>query len=314
MSRYLVHRVLTTVPLLLLVPLVTFGLLHLTPGDPAAVIAGEGATSEDVAKTRASLGLDEPVWKQIMQYFGALFRGDLGTSIFSGRPVLSLIVARLEPTISIALLSELFAVLLSIPLGVIAAWKAHSWIDRSIMVFAVGGFAVPVFWLGYNFIWLFSMKLGILPVFGYSPLNRGVGPWLEHLILPCLTLGVTFAALITRMTRASTLEILREEYVRTARAKGLGESTVLVRHVLRNAALPIGTVVGLGLATLLAGVVVTETVFGIPGVGRLVIDSVIHRDYPVIQGVVLLGAEVYVLMNLTVDLLYAYFDPRIKYG
>ena len=313
MRAYVVQRLLAAIPVLLLVALFTFLLLHLTPGDPAAIIAGEFATPEDIQRTRQKLGLDQPVVVQLGIWFRRIAQGDLGEPIFSGRPVLKLIQDRLEPTLSLALLSEVIAVSLAIPMGVLAAWKANTWVDRAVMVFAVAGFSVPVFWLGFNFIWVFAIRLPLLPPLGYEPLSRGPWLWFQHLILPAVTLGLIFTALIARMTRASMLEILREDYIRTAWAKGLAQHIVLVRHALRNAALPIVTIVGLGFAALITGVVVTETVFAIPGLGRLIVESIARRDYPVIQGVILVVSAAYVFINLAVDLTYAYFDPRIRY-
>jgi len=295
------------------VGLITFALLRVTPGDPAAVLAGEHATPENVERIRQQLGLDRPLHVQLWRWFGRLLQGDLGDSLFTGYKVTTLIRQRLEPTLSLAVLAEIIAIALALPMGILAAWKANSWVDRAVMVFAVLGFSIPVFWLGFNLIWLFSVTLDLLPPAGYTPLSQGVWPWLRSLILPAVTLGLIFSALIARMTRASMLEILREDYIRTARAKGLAEKVVLLRHALRNAAVPIVTIIGLGFAALVTGVVVTETVFALPGLGRLIVDSMLRRDYPVIQGAILLAASAYVVINLIVDLTYAYFDPRIRY-
>jgi peptide/nickel transport system permease protein len=313
MTAYLVQRLLAVIPVLLLVGLITFALLRVTPGDPAAVLAGEHATPENVERIRQQLGLDRPLHVQLWRWFGRLLQGDLGDSLFTGYKVTTLIRQRLEPTLSLAVLAEIIAIALALPMGILAAWKANSWVDRGVMVFAVLGFSIPVFWLGFNLIWLFSVTLDLLPPAGYTPLSQGVWPWLRSLILPAVTLGLIFSALIARMTRASMLEILREDYIRTARAKGLAEKVVLLRHALRNAAVPIVTIIGLGFAALVTGVVVTETVFALPGLGRLIVDSMLRRDYPVIQGAILLAASAYVVINLIVDLTYAYFDPRIRY-
>jgi peptide/nickel transport system permease protein len=313
MTAYLVQRLLAVIPVLLLVGLITFALLRVTPGDPAAVLAGEHATPENVERIRQQLGLDRPLHVQLWRWFGRLLQGDLGDSLFTGYKVTTLIRQRLEPTLSLAVLAEIIAIALALPMGILAAWKANSWVDRAVMVFAVLGFSIPVFWLGFNLIWLFSVTLDLLPPAGYTPLRQGVWPWLRSLILPAVTLGLIFSALIARMTRASMLEILREDYIRTARAKGLAEKVVLLRHALRNAAVPIVTIIGLGFAALVTGVVVTETVFALPGLGRLIVDSMLRRDYPVIQGAILLAASAYVVINLIVDLTYAYFDPRIRY-
>jgi peptide/nickel transport system permease protein len=313
MTAYLVQRLLAVIPVLLLVGLITFALLRVTPGDPAAVLAGEHATPENVERIRQQLGLDRPLHVQLWRWFGRLLQGDLGDSLFTGYKVTTLIRQRLEPTLSLAVLAEIIAIALALPMGILAAWKANSWVDRGVMVFAVLGFSIPVFWLGFNLIWLFSVTLDLLPPAGYTPMSQGVWPWLRSLILPAVTLGLIFSALIARMTRASMLEILREDYIRTARAKGLAEKVVLLRHALRNAAVPIVTIIGLGFAALVTGVVVTETVFALPGLGRLIVDSMLRRDYPVIQGAILLAASAYVVINLIVDLTYAYFDPRIRY-
>ncbi|HYD76617.1 ABC transporter permease [Ramlibacter sp.] len=309
---YLLRRLAATLPVMGVVAVVVFLLIHLSPGDPAALIAGDFATEEDIAQLRTALGLDQPLWQQFAGWLGRILTGDLGTSIFTQVPVTTLLGQRLEPTLSIAVLTMAVAVLVSVPLGTLAAHRAGTWIDRLVMVFAVLAFSVPVFLIGYLLIYGFAIELGWFPVQGYTPLADGVGPWLRSLVLPCLNLALLYMALLTRMTRATVLEVLQEDYIRTARAKGLGVMPVLV-HALRNAAIPIATTVGVGIALLIGGVVVTETVFAIPGVGRLVIDSVQRHDYPVIQSVLLLSAGVYVLINLLIDLSYRLFDPRIRY-
>jgi peptide/nickel transport system permease protein len=301
------------IPVLLVVATITFALLHLTPGDPAAVLLGDQATPEDIARIRQKLGLERPIYIQYGLWLIRVFQGDLGESLFLNRSVVRAIGERLEPTLSLAILAELIAVSLAIPLGVLAAWKANTWVDRTVMVFAVLGFSIPVFWLGLNFIFLFSVKLRLLPVAGYQPLAEGFLPFLRYLILPAVTLGLIHAALIARMTRSSMLEVLREDYIKTARAKGLSETLVLMRHAFRSASVPVVTIIGLSFAGLVTGVVVTETVFSIPGVGRLIVSAVLTRDYPLIQGVILLVACAYVFINLAVDLLYVYLDPRIRY-
>jgi peptide/nickel transport system permease protein len=308
--RTLARRVLATLPVMAVVALIVFGLIHLAPGDPAALIAGDLASTDDIARLRTSLGLDQPLWRQLLLWAAKLAHGDLGISIFTQVPVTELLAQRLEPTLSIAVLTMAISLLLAIPLGTLAAYRAGSWIDRAVMLFAVLAFSLPVFLIGYLLIYTFSIQLQWLPVQGYSRLAEGVGPWLRHLALPCVNLALVYMALLTRMTRATVLEVLQEDYIRTARAKGLGVLAVL-GHALRNAAIPIATTVGVGVALLIGGVVVTETVFAIPGVGRLVIDSVQRHDYPVIQSVLLLSAGVYVLINLLVDLSYPLFDPRV---
>ena len=313
MIAYLLRRLLATIPVMLVVALFVFALLHLSPGDPAAVIAGDYASPEDIERIRHKLGLDAPLHQQLGIWLWQVVRGDLGTSIFSNLPVSKLIGQRLEPTLALTACTMIFAVLLAVPMGVVAAWKAGTWVDRSVMVFAVLGFSLPVFWLGFLFIFGFALKLQILPVQGYVSIREGLWPCLRHLVLPSLTLGMVYMALIARMTRASMLEVLREDYIRTAHAKGLRPHVVLLRHALKNASLPIVTVIGVGVALLIGGVVVTESVFAIPGLGRLTVDAILHRDYPVIQGIILIFSGIYVLINLFVDLAYTLLDPRIRY-
>ncbi|MBC9902997.1 MULTISPECIES: ABC transporter permease [Achromobacter] len=309
---YILRRVLAIVPVMAVVAVIVFLLIHLSPGDPAALIAGDFASADDIAKLRVALGLDEPLWRQFGLWAGKLLQGDLGTSIFTHVPVTQLLAQRVEPTLSIAALTMLVSIIVAVPLGVLAAYRAGTWIDRLVMLFAVLAFSVPVFLVGYLLIYGFAIKLQWLPVQGYVSLSEGVGPWLRNLTLPCINLALVYIALITRMTRATVVEVLHEDYIRTARAKGLAVLPVL-EHALRNAAIPIATTVGVGIALLIGGVVVTETVFAIPGIGRLVIDAVQHHDYPVIQSVLLLSAGTYVVINLLIDLSYRLFDPRIRY-
>jgi peptide/nickel transport system permease protein len=313
MWAYVVRRILATVPVLGIVALAVFSILHIAPGDPAAVIAGDHATDEQVLAIRAKLRLDLPFHEQFMLWAGNAARGDLGVSIFSNRPVSELFLQRLEPSIALAILTTIIAVALAVPIGVLAAWKAGSWIDRGVMSFAVLGFSFPVFVIGYVLIYIFAMKLKLLPIQGYRPMADGLWPFLRHLILPSFALGLSFMALIARITRASVLEVLGQDHIRTARAKGLPARRLLFDHALPNAAVPIVTVIGVGVALLLGGVVVTESVFAIPGLGRLVVDAILQRDYPVIQGVLLLFSATYVIVNLIIDLLYVVFDPRIRY-
>jgi peptide/nickel transport system permease protein len=313
MHAYLLRRILATIPVMLVVALFVFALLHLSPGDPAAVIAGDYASPADIERIRHQLGLDAPIHIQLGIWLWNVVRGDLGTSIFSGLPVTKLIGQRLEPTLALTVTTMFIAVVLAVPMGVVASWAAGTWIDRLVMVFAVLGFSLPVFWLGFLFIFGFSIKLELLPVQGYVSFRQGIFPCLQHLILPSLTLGIVYMALIARMTRASMLEVLREDYIRTAHAKGLRPYAVLLWHALKNAALPIVTIIGVGVALLIGGVVVTESVFAIPGLGRLTVDAILHRDYPVIQGIILVFSAVYVLINLVVDVLYTFLDPRIRY-
>ena len=314
MLGYTIKRALMTIPVILVVALFVFLLLRLSPGDPAAVIAGDYATAEDVARIREKLGLSEPIAVQFVTWVSALLQGDFGTSIFSSKPVTELIMQRLEPTLLLATSTIIFSVIVAVPLGTIAAYKSGSWIDRFVMFFSVGGFSIPVFVLGYILIYFFSLTWRILPVQGYkSPFEFGIIPFLQHIILPTITLSVIYIALLARMTRASVIEVLEEDYIRTARAKGLSETKILMRHALKNAAVPIVTVIGLGIALLIGGVVVTESVYNIPGLGRLVLDAVLARDYPIIQGLILFFSLIYVLLNLIIDLTYTLFDPRIKY-
>jgi peptide/nickel transport system permease protein len=310
--NYLLRRLLATLPVMAVVAVVVFLLIHLSPGDPAALIAGDLATTEDIERLRSALALDQPLWRQFTLWVGRLLSGDLGISIFTQVPVTQLLAQRLEPTLSIAVLTMSLTLCVAVPLGTLAAYRVGTWIDRVVMVFAVLAFSVPVFLVGYLLIYAFAIHIPLFPVQGYVHLSNGIGPWLTSLMLPCVNLALVYIALITRMTRATVLEVLQEDYIRTARAKGLGVLPVLV-HALRNAAIPIATTVGVGIALMIGGVVVTETVFAIPGIGRLVVDSVQHHDYPVIQSVLLLSAGVYVLINLLIDLSYRLFDPRIQY-
>ncbi|MGL4495489.1 MAG: ABC transporter permease [Beijerinckiaceae bacterium] len=313
MVGYILRRLLATIPVMLVVAVFVFLMLRLTPADPAAIIAGDNATAEQVAQIRSRLGLDQPIFTQFFIWIGNILSGNLGESFFFKKTVVELISERFEPTLSLAFITIFIAVVVAVPLGVLAAYKHGTWIDRIVMGFSVLGFSVPVFVVGYVLIYLFSIKLGWLPVQGYQRIAQGFGGWFERLLLPALTLSVIYIALIARMTRTSVLEVLSEDYIRTARAKGQVELKVLFRHALKNAAVPIVTVVGLGIALLIGGVVVTESVFTIPGLGRLTVDAVLARDYPVIQAVILLFSLIYVVINLLVDLTYTLFDPRIRY-
>ena len=313
MLGYIGRRLLATIPVLAVVAVFVFLLLRLAGGDPAAVIAGDNATSQQVAEIRTRLGLDRPLVEQFVIWMSSVLRGDLGESFFFKKKVVELIVERLEPTVALAIFTTVLAVLTAVPLGVVAGYRRGTWIDRGVMALSVFGFSVPVFVIGYALIYLFAIELGWLPVQGYQRLGDGFAGFIYRLILPSVTLALVLVALIARITRASVLEILGADYVRTARAKGLGEPPVLLRHVLRNAAVPIVTVIGLGFALLIGGVVVTESVYSIPGLGRLTVDAVLARDYPTIQAVVLLFSVVYVLINLLVDLTYTVLDPRIRY-
>ena len=313
MYVYVVRRLISTLPVMVVVGMFVFSLLYLAPGDPAALVAGDLATAADIAKIRDKLGLNEPFLVRFVRWSWGLLHGDLGISIFSNLPVARLIAQRVEPTVALATTTILFAVVFAVPLGILAAWKAGTWIDRAVMGFAVLGFSFPVFVSAYLLIYGFAVRLEWLPVEGYSPLRAGFWPFLANLVLPSVALGSIYMALIARITRTSVLEILAEDYIRTAHAKGLAAFRVLVGHALKNAGVPIMTVIGLGVGLLLGGVVITESVFGIPGIGRLTVDAILSRDYPVIQGVILVFSGVYVLVNLLVDLSYAFIDPRIRY-
>lgn len=313
MFNYFIRRLLTAIPVMLVVALSVFLLLRLAPGDPATIIAGDMANPEQVANIRRAMGLDQPILTQFLLWIGNLLHGDFGTSLISQTSVTSMITQRLEPTTSLAVAAILITVLIAVPLGVIAAWRQGSWIDNLVMSSSVVGFSVPVFVIAYLLIQLFAIELRWLPVQGFRSLDQGLGEFIARLILPALTLASVYIALIARMTRASVLEVLREDYIRTARAKGLSQRVVLFRHALRNAAVPILTVVGAGFALMVSGVVVTESVFNIPGLGRLIVDAVLARDYPVIQALILLTAGLYVVINLLIDLSYAITDPRIRY-
>ena len=313
MFAEVLRRLVATIPVMGVVAIAVFALLHVTPGDPAVIIAGDYATTDDIARIRTRLGLDQPFHAQVAIWLGRIVRGDLGTSIFSGLPVATLIGQRAATTIWLTLFAMLISVGIGVPIGVVAAWRKGSWLDRAVMVFAVSGFSMPTFWLGFILVYVFAISAGWLPVQGYHPIADGLWPFLSHLILPALTLSVVYMALIARMTRASMLGVLDEDYIRTAFAKGLAPRNVLVRHALKNASLPVVTIIGLGFALLIGGAVVTESVFALPGLGRLTVDAIVRRDYPVIQGVLLVVSGVYVLINLVVDVLYVVLDPRIRY-
>lgn len=317
MASFLIRRLLAVLPVLVVVSLLVFFMLRLAPGDPAAVIAGNNATSEDIANIRAHMGLDKPIAVQYVLWMSQVLQGDLGYSYYLSKPVTALVAQRMEPTLSLALGTVLLAVCIAVPLGSLAAWRMGGWLDRGLSAFSVAGFSVPVFVIAYLLIYVFAMQLQWLPVQGYKPISgpqsQGTWAWMRQLILPWLTLSTVYVALIARITRASVSEALQEDFIRTARAKGLTERTVLVRHALANAAVPIVTVIGIGVALLIGGVVVTETVFAIPGLGSLTVDAVLNRDFPVIQGLVLLFSLSYVLINLLVDTSYVWLDPRIRH-
>lgn len=311
--NYLLKRLVAVIPVLAVVAVIVFLLLRLAPGDPAVIIAGDTASAQDIEHIRQTLGLDRPLLAQFLTWIARVLQGDLGTSVFTGMPVAEMIRQRVEPTLWISALTMGFAVILAVPMGIVSAWKAGTWIDRTVSGLAVTAFSLPVFVIGYGLVYGFSTQLGWFPVQGFKSLSEGLVPFIRHLALPVISGGLIYMALLARMTRSTMLEVLAEDYIRTARAKGLSSQRLLLRHALKNAAVPIVTTIGLGIAMLLSGVIVTESVFAIPGIGRLTVDSILRRDYPVIQGIVLVTATAYVAINLATDLLYGLFDPRIRY-
>jgi peptide/nickel transport system permease protein len=311
-ALFVLRKLSSTAIVMGLVAVIVFLLIHLSPGDPAAIIAGDQATPAMIEQIRAGLGLDQPLIVQFWLWLVRLAHGDLGVSLFSHMPVGTLIMSRIQPTVSLAIATMLFAVLTAIPLGVLAAWQVGRWVDRVVMAMAIAAFSFPIFLIGYGLVWGFALKLRVLPVQGYVTLGNGIVPYLQHLVLPALSLGLVFMALLTRMTRSTMIEVLGEDYIRTARAKGLGQGAVLIKHGLKNAAVPLVTTIGNGIALLIGGVVVTESVFSIPGIGRLTIDAVTQRDFPVIQGIILVTSFTYVMVNLLIDLSYRLFDPRVR--
>ena len=312
MTAYIFKRVLAVIPILIFVGIATFSLVHIAPGDAANIMAGDYAGPDDVKLIRAELGLDKPVTTQFWEWAGRTLRGDLGKSIYSGRTVAELVGQRLEPTIALTIVGGTLAVLLGIPMGVFAAWRAGSRWDRGIQIFAALGISVPGFWLGFILILAFAVYLRWFPVIGYVSVTEDFFGWLKSITLPVSLLAISGSSVIIRMTRGSILEVLREDYIRTARAKGLANKPVLFRHALRAGAIPIITVIGTLAGALITGVVVTETVFTIPGLGRLVAETVQNRDFPVVQSMLMLLASFYVFINLMVDLAYVFFDPRVR--
>ena len=313
MLRYLIRRILALIPVMFIVATVVFFLIHLIPGDPASVLLGPNATPTDVKRVQAQLGLDKPLYRQFVIWFSNVVRGDLGRSIFLDRPVTQAVFERAEPTLVLVTLSLIVAVLIGLPAGILAAIKPNHWLDKTLMFFAILGVSIPTFWLGLNFIEVFSVLLKWLPAAGYAPLASGIGKNLRYMILPALSLGFNQSALIARMCRSSMLEVMQHDYIRTARSKGLAEGGVIVKHALRNVMIPTVTVIGISFAVLIGGAIVTEIVFNIPGVGMLIMSSVLRRDYPTIQGCVLIIAAAYVFINLIVDIIYTYIDPRVRY-
>lgn len=311
-AAYLTKRLLSLIPVLFVVSAAIFLIIHITPGDPAASILGMEASEEEIARLNEELGLNRPLHEQYIRWVAGLFRGDLGNSIFMRMPVTQAIAEHIGPTLSLAILAQLFALVLAIPFGVLAAWKRGSLADYTLMGASLLGMAVPSFLLGLILMLIFGIRLGWLPVAGYKPLSAGLAEHVKFLILPALSLGSIQAALIARMTRASMLEVLNLPFIRTARSKGLAEAKVVGKHALRNAFLPILTVIGQTFGTLVTGAVVVESIFNIPGLGQLILNSIERRDYAVIQGVVLVVTLIYVAINLAVDLLYGAVDPRVR--
>jgi peptide/nickel transport system permease protein len=310
---YITGRLLASIPVLVLVSVFVFLLVHIAPGDPASTIAGRMASPDQVEEIRQQLGFDRPIYIQFYDWTAGLLSGDFGNSVFYGLPVLTLMEQRLEPTLSLAFGTLLIAVTIAVPAGIISAYFKGRALDRFLMAMSVLGFSVPIFVIAYIFIYIFSISLGLFPVQGYKSISNGVLPWLHSITLPCVSLGIVFAALIARITRATMIEVLSEDYIRTAHAKGLGMTSILFRHAFRNAAVPVITVIGTSFVMLIGGVVITETVFNIPGLGRLVVDAISQRDFPIIQGMLVIFAGFYVLINLCVDLIYTAVDPRIRY-
>ncbi|QOZ56055.1 ABC transporter permease [Bradyrhizobium sp. CCBAU 53338] len=313
MFGFILRRIFASIPVMFVVTVTIFMLLRLTPGDPASVIAGDNATAEQLARIRAQLGLDLPLQQQFFDWMWRLLHADFGTSIISGTPVSTLIADRIEPTFSLALATITLSVIIAVPLGALAAARHGTWVDRAVIALSVLGFSIPVFVIGYGLIQIFAVDLRWLPVQGFRSIRSGLAEFSLRMVMPTLALTFLYVALIARITRTSLLEVLGEDYIRTARAKGISERTVFMRHALRNAAVPIITVIGIGFALLVSGVVVTESVFNLPGVGRLTIDAVLARDYPVVQAVILLSSLLYVLINLAIDVIYVLVDPRIRY-
>jgi peptide/nickel transport system permease protein len=312
MLAFLIRRIASTFIVMAIVAVIIFLLVRIAPGDPVAILVGDNASPDQIQAVRKQLGLDDPIVVQFWRWASRVLVGDLGISIFSNEPVAKLIGQRLEPTLSLAATTIILAVVVAVTAGIIAAWQVGTWIDRVVMALSVASFSVPVFVVGYVLIYVFAIQLRWLPVQGYQPIADGFVDWLRHLVLPSIALGLAYVALIARITRTAMLEVLAEDYIRTAHAKGVATGPVLLKHALKNAGVPIVTVVGIGIALLIGGVVITETVFNIPGIGRLVVDAIQTRDYPIIQGVILLFSGVYVIVNLLVDLTYTLLDPRIR--
>lgn len=313
MGQYILKRILGAIPILVIVGVCAFFLIHLIPGDPALVMLGIEATPEQVEVVRQEMGLNKPLHIQLLVWFSKIARGDLGNSYFLHRPVTEAIGERLPATVALSVLALVFGVIIGVPAGIIAAVKQDSWIDQLVMTFALAGVSMPSFWLGLTLMMIFAVQLGYFPTGGYVPVTENLVEGIRHMVLPVMSLGFMQAALVARMTRSSMLEVLRQDYIRTARAKGISDRVVILKHALRNAAVPILTVTGTGFGVLLGGSAITETVFTYPGIGRLVILAVQRRDYPLVQGVILTTALLCVLVNIAVDIAYSFVDPRIEY-
>lgn len=313
MTQYIARRLISLVPVILIVSLIVFSLIHLTPGDAASAILGETATEEQLEKMRQSLGLDDPLYEQFLRWLGDVAVGDFGVSVFSGEPVIQIIWQSFGTTFGLSLIAMIMSLVLAIPLAILAVWKRNSWINSLFMSFSLLGVSIPAFWLALLLIIVFAVSLGWVPVAGYMPLGQGFWPWLSHLLLPAIVLSVQQAGLIARMLRDGMLEVMNQDYIRSARAKGAKEWVILLGHILPNAMIPTVTVIGVSIADLLGGAIIVESIFAIPGLGQLIAESISRRDFPVLQGGVLFIAVIYVLVNLLVDLAYAFFDPRIRY-
>jgi peptide/nickel transport system permease protein len=313
-GQYILRRIVHMIPVLLIVTLFVFSLLHLTPGDPAVTMLGQEATPESIAALRARLGLDDPLPVQYLRWVGSAAQGDLGRSIHSNQPVTEAVLERLPVTIQLSIMSMLIALIIAIPIGILSAIRRNTVLDSGATTVALAGVALPNFFLAVVLIYIFSVQLRVLPPIGYTPIWEDPIDNLRRMILPAITLGTAFAAIIMRLTRSSLLEVLGEDYVRTARAKGLKSNHVIRIHALKNALIPVVTIVGLQIGTLLGGTVITETIFALPGIGRLIVDSIFRRDFPLVQGAVLFVAMAFLITNLIVDLTYAYLDPRIRYS
>lgn len=313
MAIFVLKRILTTIPVVAFVAFFVFALLYLTPGDPATMIAGDQASPDQIAQIRTTLGLDRPFLVQFLSWGWRVVHFDLGTAIFTGLPVTTLIQQRMVPTLSLMTLTLIISVSVAVPLGIAAAANVGSWVDRAVMAFATLGFSIPVFAVGYLVAYIFALKLKWFPSQGYVPFETDPGQWFQSLILPSITMAIVYVALIARIARAAILDTLSQDFIRTARAKGISRRRILYVHALRNAAVPIITVIGIGVAMLIGGAVITESVFAIPGLGRLTVDAILQRDYPIIQGVILFFSFIYVFINLVVDLIYVIVDPRIRY-